>query len=74
MPLNIEEGEDVVLPCLRCASLSLKLVIRSGTTPIRCPKCGEAVRFHIAGSPAGGFELRAQGEPDHRVPQEPLWS
>ncbi len=70
MRLDIKEGEAVTLPCRRCASISIHLVIRKGTMSTRCAKCGGAIRFHIADGPAGGLELQPLGGrevPDQRA-------
>ena len=72
MHLQLGEGEDVILPCPRCASLSLRIVIREGSHPICCPRCGESVRFDIARRPAGGFEIQPRGE--HRPAEETIES
>lgn len=63
MHLQLGEGEDVILPCRRCASLSLRIVVREGSLPLQCPRCGGSVRIDIARQPAGGFEIRPRGEP-----------
>ena len=55
MNLSLKEGESVTLPCRHCASLSLEVVIRKGTTSIECPKCKETVQFHITEGLAGGL-------------------
>ena len=72
MNLSLKEGESVTLPCRHCASLSLEVVIRKGTTTLLCPKCGETVRLCISEGPAGGLELHSQGEPQPPVPPVPL--
>ena len=68
MKLSLKEGESVALPCRHCASLSLQVVIKKGTTSIECPKCKEKVQFHITEGLAGGLELHSQGEPQPPIP------
>lgn len=38
--MDFEEGEELSLPCQHCSSVSLGIVIRTGTQRIQCAKCG----------------------------------
>ena len=70
MRLSLKEGEDVVLPCRHCASMSLRLVIRKGTTTQRCAKCNKDTTFTIDEGPEG-LELKTVGQsPNRRAPLE----
>jgi len=70
MHLSLQEGEDVALPCRHCASMSLRLVIRKGTTTHRCAKCHKTTTFTIEEAPEG-LELKTVGQsPGRRAPLE----
>ena len=38
--MDIEKGDEVSLPCRHCSSVSLGIVVRTGTHRIQCAKCG----------------------------------
>ena len=37
--LHFKEGEEVILPCSHCTSISLKVNVLAGTSSLKCPKC-----------------------------------
>jgi phage FluMu protein Com len=65
MRLSLKEGDDVTLPCRHCASLSLRVVIRKGTTRERCPKCHKLTTFTILEGPEG-LDLQTVGPSSNR--------
>ncbi len=67
MKLSLKEGEAVMLPCRHCASLSLRLVVRKGTTTEQCHKCSGRTSFLIDEGPAG-LELQSREAPARRGP------
>ena len=58
---GIREGEVLILPCGRCASVSVRLVVRVGDATPSCPKCQARIRFQIGLGP-GGFRIRSRPE------------
>jgi len=69
MDLDLKEGDAVTLPCRRCASLAIRLVIRKGTTTVQCTKCGGDAWFQITEGPLGRLQLKSSGGRETPVPR-----
>ena len=58
--LDVQPGESIFLPCTRCASVSLPLVVQEGTTEQQCPTCGRRTRFIISQDQAGKWGIKRE--------------
>ncbi|MBI2901144.1 MAG: hypothetical protein HYY17_13250 [Planctomycetes bacterium] len=56
--MDIVEGEEVLLPCRHCSSVSLKFMVHAGNSSIECPKCGATTAITVVHE-AEGWTIHA---------------
>lgn len=59
--VDFKEGEEVVLPCRHCSSVSLQWVVVRGTKALACAKCRGITSVTLEHS-VGGWTIRTHAE------------
>lgn len=61
MPLELQPGKSVPIPCRPCGKTLLKFTLAEGTHALSCPQCGGETRVRVDRDAATG-ELRVRTE------------
>ena len=59
--MDLQEGEEIVLPCRQCSSVSLKLTVCAGTAALKCERCGGVSLIAVGHGPEG-WTIRAAAD------------
>lgn len=59
--MDFKEGEDVILPCRHCSSVSLRWIVVHGTKALTCDKC-QGITSVTMEHGVGGWTIRTHAE------------
>lgn len=69
MPLELQPGRSIPIPCRPCGKSLLSFTLAEGTHALTCPRCGGQTVVRVDRAAASG-ELRVRTEPGPAKPAQ----